>query len=83
MMAKFFGGDGKGGSGRGALYCWSIYWKFISESLYNTNQFLIFTQASILLLNIHHFFVRQKSFWRCFFNISPFSTNVQNAKTYA
>jgi hypothetical protein len=43
MMAKFFGGDGKGGVGRGAQYCWSIYWKFISETLYNTNEFLIFT----------------------------------------
>jgi hypothetical protein len=82
MMAKFFGGDGRGGAGRGSQYCWSIYWKFISESLYDSNQFLIFTQASILVLNIYHFFVRQNSFWRCFSNISPFSKNVQNTKTY-
>jgi len=29
LMAKFFGGDGKGGEANGSSYEFTIFWKFI------------------------------------------------------
>jgi len=64
-MAKFLGGNGRGGPGWGAAFEWSIYWRFIPELIYIKPEFLMFTKAMTLLLNIWNFFVNLNGFSRC------------------
>jgi hypothetical protein len=33
-MSKYFGGDGKGGDGRGSSYEFSIFWRFLGLPLW-------------------------------------------------
>jgi hypothetical protein len=39
-MSKYFGGDGKGGDGRGSSYEFSIFWRFIPEKWFFSDEFL-------------------------------------------
>jgi hypothetical protein len=64
-MAKFFGGDGKGGEANGALYEFTIFWKFIPEEWYIKEEFIRLSKFCIIFLNIYNFFIRQNSLKRC------------------
>jgi len=69
-MAKFLGGDGKGGSqGWGAYYKFSIYWRFLDEKTYYSDEFLLYTKYAIVVLNIWHFFVKKNALRTCLANL--------------
>ena len=72
-MAKFLGGDGKGGTrGWGAQYQFSIYWRFISEKAYYSDDFLFYTKCTVVCLNIWHFFIKKNALWKCLKNLINF-----------
>ena len=72
-MAKFLGGDGKGGTrGWGAKYEFSIYWRFISEKMYYSDKFLLYTKYAVVFLNIWHFFIKKNALWTCLKNLVNF-----------
>ena len=72
-MAKFLGGDGKGGTrGWGAQYQFSIYWRFISEKVYYSDDFLFYTKCTVICLNIWHFFIKKNALWKCLKNLINF-----------
>lgn len=60
-MSKFLGGDGKGGPGWGAALEWSIYWRFIPEWLYLSEDFLVYTKVATAFLNFWLFFVSKRA----------------------
>lgn len=60
--SKLLGGDTDNhAKGRGAVYQYSIFWKFISEEMYNSNEFLIYTKTAIFFLNFWLFVVKQNA----------------------
>lgn len=70
-FSKLLGGDADNthAKGKGAVYEFSIYWKFLSEKTYNSPEFIVYTTRAIVFLNIWQFFVRKNAFPQCIRNL--------------
>lgn len=69
-MSKLLGGDEDNeGKGRGARYENSIMWRFISSDSFYSDFFMTYTQLSIIVLNIYHFFIKLNALPRCLSNL--------------
>jgi len=69
---------------RGAVIAHTVYFFYLSNDFYHSEEFILYTRLAIIFVNVYYFFLRSGCMFQCIKNIVPWNlpkhTSIQRTK---